>query len=63
VVSVLGVVVVAYVFRPAESSGPPDDKEAEQIREQGKDKVTRELKLRQLEAKRSAVPVVLLLSV
>jgi hypothetical protein len=60
---VLVVVVVGNILRPAETSGPPEGKEAKQIREQGKDNVTRELKLRQLEARRSAALVVLLLSV
>jgi hypothetical protein len=52
----LAATVVGYVFRPAESSQPPEAKEAEQIREQGNNELTRQMKLRQLEARRSAAP-------
>lgn len=49
------VAVLGYVFWPSGPSEPPEAKEAEQIREQGNDDLTREMKLRQLEAGRAAV--------
>jgi hypothetical protein len=52
----LAVIVVGYIFWPAGPSEPPEAKEAEQIREQGNNELTRQMKLRQLETRRSAVP-------